>query len=107
MEVTAKVNRLKQKYDDSVGEKPSCADRSDGLLLDRADKLVKGLSENERWRASIGQLQNEIGRSLVRLLPQHFCPTLPDTNTAPTLFNAILPGAQCLVTIWLHFKCNN
>jgi dynein heavy chain len=66
-EVTAKVNRLKQKYDDSVGEKNRLRAEADQmeLLLDRADKLVKGLAgENERWRASIGQLQNEIGRSL-------------------------------------------
>jgi len=66
-EVTAKVNRLKQKYDDSVGEKNRLRAEADQmeLLLDRADKLVKGLAgENERWRASIGQLQNENSRSL-------------------------------------------
>ena len=35
------------------------------LLLDRADKLVKGLAgENERWQISIGQFQGEITRCL-------------------------------------------
>ena len=45
-EVTAKVNRLKQKYDDSVGEKNRLRAEADQmeLLLDRADKLVKGLA---------------------------------------------------------------
>jgi dynein heavy chain len=66
-EVTAKVNRLKQKYDDSVGEKNRLRAEADQmqLLLDRADKLVKGLAgENERWQISIGQFQGEITRCL-------------------------------------------
>jgi len=66
-EVTAKVNRLKQKYDDSVGEKNRLRAEADQMqmLLDRADKLVKGLAgENERWQVSIGQFQGEITRCL-------------------------------------------
>merc|ERR1719181_7097 len=51
-EVVAKVESLKKQYDDSVGEKNQLKAEADSMemLLDRADKLVKGLAgEYDRW----------------------------------------------------------
>jgi dynein heavy chain len=62
-EVVAKVEALKKQYDDSVGEKNALKAEADSMetLLDRADKLVKGLAgEYDRWQKSIGGFQQSI-----------------------------------------------
>jgi len=55
--VVAKLAKLQVSYDTSVGEKNRLRDEAENLQLklDRADKLVKGLSgEYVRWQLSIG-----------------------------------------------------
>ena len=56
--VTAKILALQTSYDNSVNEKNRLREEAEYLeaKLDRADKLVKGLSgEYSRWQASIGE----------------------------------------------------
>ena len=58
--VTAKLASLQISYDTSVNQKNQLRDEAERLelKLDRADKLVNGLSgEYVRWQASIGQYQ--------------------------------------------------
>ena len=71
-EVIAKVEELNNKYQESVGEKNRLRNEAEGLeaKLDRADKLVSGLSgERVRWESSIGgfdvSLRNLVGDALV------------------------------------------
>ena len=71
-EVIAKVDELNNKYQESVGEKNRLRNEAEGLeaKLDRADKLVSGLSgERVRWESSIGgfdiSLRNLVGDALV------------------------------------------
>jgi dynein heavy chain len=64
--VTAKLAALQVSYDTSVGEKNRLREEAEMLeaKLDRADKLVNGLSgEYVRWQASIG----EYNASLVKV----------------------------------------
>ncbi|CAM9519636.1 unnamed protein product, partial [Chrysoparadoxa australica] len=59
-EVIAKVDGLKARYDESVGQKNALMEESQLLQdkLERADKLVNGLAgEFTRWQASIGNLE--------------------------------------------------
>jgi len=56
-EVIEKVNKLKMRYDDSVGQKNRLREEAESLeaKLNRADQLVKGLGgEYTRWQNSIG-----------------------------------------------------
>lgn len=56
--VTAKLAALQISYDSSVGEKNQLREEAEYLesKLDRADKLVRGLSgEYTRWQSSIGE----------------------------------------------------
>ena len=65
--VTAKLAALQVSYDTSVNEKNRLRDEAENLQakLDRADKLVRGLSgEYTRWQASIG----EYNASLVKVV---------------------------------------
>ncbi|CAM9657024.1 unnamed protein product, partial [Choristocarpus tenellus] len=64
-EVIAKVDLLKKRYDDSVGEKNALMEESQMLQdkLERADKLVNGLGgEYVRWQVSIGTLEGQINK---------------------------------------------
>jgi dynein heavy chain len=71
-EVTAKVQKLKDQYDGSVGEKNRLRNEAEELesKLDRADKLVGGLSgERVQWETNItmfeAAMENLIGDALV------------------------------------------
>ena len=70
--VVEKVAKLKQQYDDSVGEKNRLKQEAEDLedKLNRAEKLINGLGgEYTRWQASIGTFEsaitNLVGDSLV------------------------------------------
>jgi len=70
--VVAKVEELNDKYTTSVNEKNALRQEAENLenKLDRADKLVSGLSgERVRWEASIGTfdklMYNLVGDALV------------------------------------------
>jgi len=63
--VTAKLAQLQVMYDTSVGEKNRLREEAEMLeaKLDRADKLVSGLSgEYVRWQASIGSYNASLVR---------------------------------------------
>mmetsp|Transcript_7652 Transcript_7652/g.11954 ORF Transcript_7652/g.11954 Transcript_7652/m.11954 type:complete len:256 (+) Transcript_7652:468-1235(+) len=71
-EVTAKVQKLKDSYDASVGEKNALQENAAMLeaKLQRADKLVTGLAgEYTSWQASIevykGSIRDLVGDALV------------------------------------------
>jgi len=71
-EVTEKVQKLRDSYDNSVGEKNSLQQEAAALegKLARADKLVTGLAgEYTRWQASIEvykvSIRNLVGDALV------------------------------------------
>jgi len=70
--VIAKVDELNEKYETSVGEKNALRQEAEDLenKLDRADKLVSGLSgERVRWEAAIGtfdkSMNDLVGDALV------------------------------------------
>ena len=62
-EVQAKVDALNDQYHSSVDEKNRLRKEADDLedILDRADKLVSGLSgERARWEVTIGELDAKL-----------------------------------------------
>jgi hypothetical protein len=65
LQVLAKVAALKEKYDTSTASKEALQREAEDLegKLQRAEKLVLGLAgEKSRWEASIGNLEQQIGR---------------------------------------------
>ncbi|CAM9180031.1 unnamed protein product [Ectocarpus fasciculatus] len=61
--VTEKIQKLQESYDNSVNEKNRLREEAEMLeaKLDRADKLVKGLSgEYVRWQESIGEYNSAL-----------------------------------------------
>jgi dynein heavy chain len=63
-EVQDKIEELKRQYDEKLAQKEELRRKAEEteLKLERAGKLVSGLAgERERWEASVGDLEEQIG----------------------------------------------